>query len=146
MKPNMTIHEMLQRICRDLYRLRPALAILCLYGLITQLIFHTVCPFAILAGFPCPACGMSRAVLLFLAGNFRLSFALHPLALFWPLFLLYLGYFRYFRGRRAPFVWPLTITLSLVTLACYLYRLTAGTLPKVPEPGILYLVSNAILW
>ncbi|MCH5276119.1 MAG: DUF2752 domain-containing protein [Lachnospiraceae bacterium] len=146
MKRNITIHEMIQRICRDLYRMRPALAILFLYGLVTQLVFHTVCPFAIFTGHPCPACGMTRAVLLFLTGNIRLSFNLHPLAMFWPLFLLYLGYFRYLRDRRAPFVWPITITLCLVTIGCYLYRLIAGTLPVVPGPGILYLVLNAILW
>lgn len=134
--------EVLQRMYRDLYRLRLALLILLLYGLVTQLIFHTVCPFAILTGFPCPACGMTRAILLFCTGNFQLSFSLHPVALFWPLLLLYRGYFRYFPGRRAPFVWPLTITLCLSTFACYLYRLTTGTLPKVPGSGIFHLVTK----
>lgn len=138
-------NEVIQRFCQDLYRLRLALAILFLYGLATQLVFHTVCPFAILTGFPCPACGMTRAVILFFTGNFRLSFSLHPLALPWPLFLLYLGYFHYLRGRHAPFAWPLSITLSLATIACYLYRLAMGILPKVPGQGILHLASNALL-
>lgn len=134
--------ELLHRIYQDLYRLRLALPILLLYGLVTQLIFHTVCPFAILTGFPCPACGMTRAILLFCIGEFRLSFSLHPVALFWPLLLLYQGYFRYGTGRRAPFVWPLTIILCLATFACYLYRMTTGTLPEVPAPGIFHLVIN----
>lgn len=141
MKP-LKNYEVLHRMYQDLHRLRPALLILLIYGLVTQLIFHTVCPFAILTGFPCPACGMTRAILLFCTGEFRLSFSLHPVALFWPLLLLYLGYFRYGLGRRAPFVWPLTITLCLATFACYLYRLTAGTLPEVPGSGIFQLVTN----
>lgn len=136
-------YEMIHRICRDLYRLRQALAVLFLYGLIAQFAFHTVCPFAVFTGHPCPACGMSRAVLLFFTRNFRLSFSLHSLALFWPLFLLYLGYFRYLKGRSAPFVRTLTVILCLTTLAYYLYRLDAGTLPEVPGPGIFFLVSNS---
>lgn len=131
-----------ERLCEDLYRLRLALPILLLYGVSTQLIFHTVCPFAILTGFPCPACGMTRAILLFVTGEFRLSFSLHPVAMFWPLLFLYWGCFRYLSSRRAPFVLSLTIILSLATFACYFYRLAAGTLPEIPTSGILYVVTN----
>ena len=137
--------ELIKRMGQDLYRLRVALPVLLIYGLITQLIFGTVCPFAILTGFACPACGMSRAVLLFLAGKPLLSITLHPLALLWSALILYLGYFRYFRGGQAPFVWPLTIVLCITTFACYLYRLNAGTLPEVPASKILSLVSNVFL-
>lgn len=137
--------EAIKRMGQDLYRLRVALPVLLIYCLTTQLIFGTVCPFAILSGFACPACGMSRAVLLFLAGKPLLSFSLHPLAMLWPALILYLGYFRYFRARRAPFAWPLTIVLCITTFACYLYRLNAGTLPEVPASKILTLVSVTFL-
>lgn len=137
--------EAIKRMGQDLYRLRVALPVLLIYCLTTQLIFGTVCPFAILSGFACPACGMSRAVLLFLAGKPLLSFSLHPLAMLWPALILYLGYFRYFQTRRAPFAWPLTIVLCITTFACYLYRLNAGTLPEVPASKILTLVSVTFL-
>lgn len=130
---------------QDLYRLRVALPVLLIYCLTTQLIFGTVCPFAILSGFACPACGMTRAALLFLTGRPLQSFSLHPMALFWLSLILYLGYFRYFQGRRAPFVWPLAVTVCLVTFACYLYRMNAGILPDVPASKILPLVSNVFL-
>ena len=39
------------------------------------------CPVATLTHHPCPGCGMTRAMLLFFAGDFRASFAMHPLAL-----------------------------------------------------------------
>lgn len=136
------ILKMMQSIRQDLYRLRLVLLILLIYGMVTQFIFHTVCPFAILAGFPCPACGMTRAFLLFAAGQFRLSFILHPLVLPWSMLVLYLGYYRYIKDGHAPFVWPLTILLCLATFACYLLRLTAGTLPEVPIPGILHLAIS----
>lgn len=134
--------QLLQRVLQDLYLLRIALPVLLLYGILAWLVFHTVCPFAILTGFACPSCGMTRAVLLFLFGQFRLSFSMHPMALFWPLLLLYAGYFRYFRDRQAPFALAFTVVLSLATLACYFCRLTAGTLPRVPCPGILCLAIS----
>lgn len=138
-------YKIAQRICQDIYHLRLALAILFLYCLTTQLVFHTVCLFAIFTGFPCPACGMTRAFLLFLAGNFRFSFSLHPLTLPWILLLLYLAFFRYLGGSHAPFALPLVILLCLATFTCYLYRLTSGTLPQVPQPGILHLVQKIYL-
>jgi len=39
------------------------------------------CPVAEVFGVPCPGCGMTRAVVLFAAGRFSESFAMHPFAL-----------------------------------------------------------------
>lgn len=38
-----------------------------------------LCPTAAVAGFPCPACGMTRASLATLRGDVATAFALHPL-------------------------------------------------------------------
>lgn len=137
--------ECIRRVGQDLYRLRVALPVLLIYCFVTQLIFGTVCPFAILSGFACPACGMTRAALLFLTGRPLQSFSLHPMTLFWLTLILYLGYFRYFRNKRAPFVWPLTVAVCLATFSCYFYRMNAGSLPDVPDSKILPLVLNAFL-
>jgi hypothetical protein len=40
-----------------------------------------LCPFALLAGLPCPGCGLSRATLALLRGDVRTAMALHPLVL-----------------------------------------------------------------
>ncbi len=40
-----------------------------------------LCLFSTLTGIACPGCGMTRAVLAFLTGNFAASFRYHPLAL-----------------------------------------------------------------
>lgn len=134
---------LLQRIYHDLYNLRLVLLIFLIYAVTTQLIFHTMCPFAIVLGFPCPGCGMTRAVLFMLSGKPFDSLYLHPLALPWPALLLYLCFFRYIKGRRAPLIEVFTISLSLITLFFYCYRLSLGTLPEVPGPGLLHLVSHS---
>ena len=38
-----------------------------------------ICPSATLLGIPCPGCGLTRATLAALAGDFAQAFALHPL-------------------------------------------------------------------
>lgn len=136
--------DCIYRIREDLYRLRFALPVILTYAIVTQLFFHTICPFAIFTGFACPACGMTRAAILMITGHPAASLAFHPLTLLWPAFLLYLGFFRYIRGRSAPFSRFLGIALCLVTLGYYCYRLARGTLPEVPAPGILHLASNAL--
>ena len=44
-----------------------------------------VCPFFRLTGIPCPGCGLTRAVILLLKGDFRDSLRFHAFA---PIFLL----------------------------------------------------------
>lgn len=39
----------------------------------------TLCPFALLLGYPCPGCGMGRSVWACLNGEFTTAFTYHPL-------------------------------------------------------------------
>jgi len=39
----------------------------------------TICPFALLAGVPCPGCGLGRATIALLAGHPSEAFHFHPL-------------------------------------------------------------------
>lgn len=133
---------LLRRICQDLYRLRLALPLLLAYAVAAQLLFQTICPFAILTGFACPACGMTRAVLLMLSGKLTAALSLHPLAPFWIAYLLYLAFFRYVKGKYAPLTRLLCIALCLLTFTCYCFRLSVGTLPEVPGSGILHLAAG----
>jgi len=42
----------------------------------------TLCPFRLLTGVPCPACGISRSVGALSAGDFSTSTSIHPLGIF----------------------------------------------------------------
>lgn len=64
-----------------------------------------LCPSAGLFGLPCPGCGLTRATLLLLSGEFSAAYGLHPLVI--PLAPLYFGAFGavildYLRGPRGP--------------------------------------------
>lgn len=47
----------------------------------TSLQGHTTCPFKLITGFPCPACGSTRATIQILHGNLRKSIFINPLGL-----------------------------------------------------------------
>ena len=83
----------------------------------------SVCPFRGITGLPCPACGMTRAGLLFLRGDFQGAFQIHPF-FFGVLLLAGIAIlFRYVLGREIRWMqYPLMI-LGIGMLIYYIYRM-----------------------
>ena len=81
------------------------------------------CPFRRAAGIPCPACGMTRAWLTLLHGDWRGAFFYHPLFPLAPLLLFFLFYGKkpLFGSRRREYA--VLILLGSLFLLCYFYRL-----------------------
>ncbi|MFW5739011.1 MAG: DUF2752 domain-containing protein [Myxococcota bacterium] len=72
-----------------LRRLLIVAAIVAAMGVVT-LLEVAVCPMAVIVGIPCPGCGMTRATLSALHGDFATSFRFHPLGMIIvPLFATY---------------------------------------------------------
>lgn len=138
--------EIWKRIYRDIFHIRYSLLILLIYFTLTQSIFHTVCPFAILTGKACPACGLTRSAFLLLSGHFIAAAQLNATIYLWLPYLFYLFFFRYFLDRRPILSMHFSIIICLITFALYIQRLIFGTLPDVSGLNIftlfLSLVSN----
>ena len=131
------LRSTLKRLAVDIHRTKFALCILLLYMVITQALFHTVCPFALLFGFPCPACGLTRAGLFLLSGQFSAAFTVNAAICLWVPFLLYLILFRYFLGKKPPLAMTLSVSVCLMTVLFYLLRLVQGNLVDIPCKGLL---------
>lgn len=71
------------------------------------------CPIRQSIGLPCPSCGMTRAWLSFVQGNFWDAFTFHPLFLLAPIFL-----FAIFRKKK-----KLTMGIAAIFIAVYLIRI-----------------------
>lgn len=65
------------------------------YFLFGRLFLYSLCPMVVVTGFPCPACGMTRAVLSILKGNFAAAWYLHPFSYAFLLFLIVFAVRRY---------------------------------------------------
>lgn len=131
------IIQILSAIKTDISNIRVALIFIIIYFAVTQTVFHTVCPFAILTGLSCPACGLTRAAFLLLTGHFTIAAQLNLTVYLWIPFLLYLCTFRYFVGKRAPFALPIAAIIGILTILYFILRNLYGTSLPVPCEGIL---------
>lgn len=98
--------------------------VLCITSLsIIKYFFNTVCYSVILFGFPCPACGITRATKLLLSGNFLASFQMHPL-----LILVIIGTVLYLilnilLNKYVEFIKYYGIICILIFISFYIYRM-----------------------
>jgi len=51
------------------------------FAIVAAVIFLIGCPFALVVRQPCPGCGLTRATLAAMHGDFHASFHHHPLAI-----------------------------------------------------------------
>lgn len=85
------------------------------------------CPFRLLFGFPCPCCGMTRAVRSAVFLNLPESFLFHPV---WPIAVIFLlsQIFYLLNILKNKLIW--TTILPIITAAsiliCYIYRIING--------------------
>jgi Protein of unknown function (DUF2752) len=62
---------------------------------------HFVCPFAAVTGFPCPGCGMTRALLALVRGDWREAWRQHPVSFLVPPLVITLCGFAFRRWQQA---------------------------------------------
>lgn len=105
---------------RDYYR--GLLIVIGLYFLL-HYFFDAFCPSVLVTGFPCPGCGMTRAVLYLLKGQAARSYALNPAASLWMLWALYFAWQRYVKGKRTKSVIWLAMGIIVFMLVSYVYRM-----------------------
>lgn len=72
-------------------------------------------------GFECPSCGLSRAWLFAIKGDFPSAFSMHPMFFYPPLLLIYLTLKRPVCSRKVD-IFILSV-LGLMYIALYLFKL-----------------------
>lgn len=121
------------RIKADLKEYRIVIIFLCIYYILTRMFFRAFCPMVIVTGFPCPGCGLSRAVWFLLTGQLGRSLHLHPLAFFWIVFILYFSANRYILGKRVTKAMTAALAvLVAATLILYCFRMVTVFPEKPP--------------
>jgi len=121
-----------ERIWKDLVAYRQFVLAFLLYDIAVQLLFQNFCPFVIVTGFPCPGCGMTRAVFYFATGQFLRGWEMHPLGICWFLLAFWFCFRRYVLGKRTPEVLYIGGILAVFMLFVYGYRMYAVFPGKIP--------------
>jgi len=117
-----------------------ALVCLAAYFYVANLLFGSVCPSKIIAGLPCPGCGLTRAALLMLTGDFIGSLRMNPILPF--LFVYAILVLR----KKKKIAQNYIIFVIILSFAVFGYRVifSFGTEPVVYNPHNLtsFLIRN----
>mgnify|MGYP003048661398 CR=1 FL=1 len=114
----MFILKGIKNFLSDLYHNRIAILCIIIYMSVTQYLFHSVCPIAILFGFPCPACGLTRAGI-----SFQLLFRWTPASFFWSHTFFIFGFINIYSKKsrliwRSSLVCSVSLSLAFIFYAC----------------------------
>lgn len=108
---------------QDIKENRMFLFVLALYVLIIKLFFHISCPLVLTTGFPCPACGLTRAGLALLRGDWKGAWQIH--AFIYPLagLVIVAVIWRYFLQKKMEALKWLFAIWSVGLILYYAYRM-----------------------
>lgn len=120
-----------KRLGEDIYHLRYALLGIGAYYVTVHLLFGQFCPAMILFHLPCPGCGMTRALLLVLSGQWNAAWKLQPFVFGWMGLAFLFVICRYLLDRKPKLLTGLLIILLVGTLLLYIYRVWAGFPPEL---------------
>lgn len=94
------------------------------YGLLVFFTGNTsICIVKVHTGFPCPGCGMTRAMLAFFHMDFRNAFRWHPL---WPLVFILpvvLAIFNYSKALKERYLSKMLLVTLLLIMSVYIMRM-----------------------
>lgn len=114
----------LAHIPQDIRRYGPPLGIIAVYAFVMNVVFGmTVCPVSLVTGFPCPACGITRAAVLFSRGEFAMAFEMHPF--FYGVLAMgaLAAFLRYVLNKNIAWMQYLAAVAGIFAIAFYIYRM-----------------------
>lgn len=86
-------------------------------------LFDAFCPSVLISGFPCPGCGMTRAVLYLLRGQIGRSCAINPAGVLWVAWAALFAFERYGLGRKSKVTVRAAYVIALFMIVVYIIRM-----------------------
>lgn len=120
------------RIAADIKGYGIAVVALPVYVVLSNLLFHAVCPLIVFCGMPCPGCGISRATAYFLTGKWSQAWQMNPMIFPIMLAVLYFGWNRYLLGRKAKGIKTVIAALLALLVVVYTVRMYLYFPNRVP--------------
>ncbi|MBQ2936269.1 MAG: DUF2752 domain-containing protein [Lachnospiraceae bacterium] len=133
--------EISNRIFADVREYGWTAVVFAVYYVFVHLIKAAFCPLLQTTGIPCAGCGLTRAFLFIIRGEFSRALYIQPMAYFIIAFLLYCGFFRYIKGSRIRGFTPVFILLVLGMLVFYVIRMCIYFPDRVPY---VYMKENTL--
>ena len=115
--------KIFSRIYRDIKSYWIGIVLFLLFYFAIKYFYNAYCPLILIMGLPCPACGMTRAMLSFVQGEWIRAFNLQPTVFLWVAFAIYWAVYRYVLGRKSKLSDWMLIILLLLQIGVYVYRM-----------------------
>ena len=143
-----------QRIFADMKKFWPVPILLLVLYVVLHKIEGAFCPMVIVFGLPCPGCGMVRALLYVLKGQFSEALFINPSVYLWIAFLLYIIVVRYILGKPLKHVTLLVTVIVTVMVIRFGYGMymyyptrppfayTGGNVMEDLIPGYMHMVRD----
>lgn len=126
----------------DIREAKWAIIIIIAYFVLSRIFFFGTCPMVILTGFPCPACGLSRAGILLLQLDLAGAWQMNPFIYAIVLYVLCFALRRYMflrQGGKIMTVMGILLILSMTLF--YIWRMM-HVFPG--EPPMSYYTGNLL--
>lgn len=126
------MRKIVDRIRQDIKNLWPVAAVVAVYTVLVNLIFHAFCPMLIVTGLPCPGCGMTRSLFFLATGRVGQSLWIHPMGVPITVLIFYFLWNRYVLGRNAKGMKVLVIAAIVLLVILYIWRMRLYFPDRIP--------------
>ncbi len=110
-------------LLEDIKNMRDAAIVICIYFLVSRKIFRVSCPMVAITGFPCPGCGLTRACVSFVKGEFYEAFCQHAFVYVLIVYAVFFFVWRYLLQNDSKMLTRVGIVVLLLMIAYYFYRM-----------------------
>ncbi len=133
------VKTVFRRIIKDLRDNRAPIIAIAILWVLAELVFHRFCPVVIMTGFPCPGCGLTRALFHLITLHPIKALEYNPSYPFWVVLAVAFFIRRYVKGGSTTVLRYPMIAVCLITIGIYIWRMTHVFPGKEP---MVYFHSN----
>ncbi len=119
------VKTVFRRIIKDLWDNRAPIIALAIMWVLAELVFHRFCPVVIMSGFPCPGCGLTRALFNLITLHPIKAFEYNPSYPFWVALLVAFVIRRHVQGKSTWILRYPLMAVCLITIGIYIWRMIA---------------------
>lgn len=118
------VQDVFKILWEDIKDVKWAIIFFIAYFVFGKKYLHSLCPMVMLTGFPCPGCGLTRAVFCLFRLDFSGAFRIHPFIYPIVFFIALFSWNRYIRKQNMGF-WlkTLALLLAVAVIVFYIWRM-----------------------
>lgn len=130
-----------ERIWDDIKKIKWIAIAFLLYNIVILNTIGAFCPVVIMTGFPCPGCGMTRALLCVLTGQFAEALRYHACIYLCIPVAVWFGWNRYIKGRKAKGILTMMGIVGGIMILFHIWRMV---MYYPGQPPLVFFENNLI--